>query len=92
MKRTLSFTLLLATTVLIACNSSSSDKTSEPEKSEITLVVASADAVEKFQCPMKCQGDTAYTTTGSCPVCKMDLEKVEANTEQHQHDSTEISY
>ncbi len=29
-----------------------------------------------YQCPMKCQGDTTYTTAGQCPVCKMDLEKI----------------
>jgi hypothetical protein len=38
-------------------------------------VVASDTATVVYQCPMKCQGDTAYVNAGSCPVCGMDLEK-----------------
>lgn len=53
-----------------ACNNSGSNKNKQ------TLVVATADAPEKYQCPMKCEGDTAYTTAGQCPVCEMDLEKL----------------
>lgn len=45
-----------------------------PEK-EVRLTVAADTAVVKYQCPMKCEGDTSYTTAGTCPVCKMDLEK-----------------
>lgn len=30
-----------------------------------------------FKCPMECEGEKTYDKTGSCPVCKMDLEKVE---------------
>lgn len=55
--------------VFISCNNTNNSKQ--------TLVVASADATEKYQCPMECQGDTAYTTAGQCPVCEMDLEKKE---------------
>ena len=30
----------------------------------------------KYQCPMKCEGDTAYTTAGQCAGCELNLEKV----------------
>lgn len=40
------------------------------------LEVAPETASVRYQCPMKCQGDTAYTTAGKCPVCKMDLKEV----------------
>ena len=30
-----------------------------------------------YQCPMKCEGDKTYNQSGQCPVCNMDLEKVE---------------
>jgi len=30
-----------------------------------------------FACPMKCEGEKTYDKTGSCPICKMDLKKVE---------------
>ncbi|HCS18966.1 MAG TPA: hypothetical protein DIW47_00130 [Bacteroidetes bacterium] len=45
---------------------------------ETTLEVAPETATVRYQCPMKCQGDTAYTTAGKCPVCKMDLKEVKA--------------
>jgi protein SCO1/2 len=59
-----------AAVAFISCNSS--DTTKESPKG---LIVASDTAKAKYQCPMKCEGDTAYTTEGKCPVCKMDLEK-----------------
>jgi len=30
-----------------------------------------------FQCPMECQVDTAYSQKGKCPICDMDLVKIE---------------
>ena len=44
-----------------------------------TLIVASDTAGVRYQCPMKCQSDTTYTTQGACPVCGMDLELVQKN-------------
>ncbi len=43
-----------------------------------TLEVAPETATVRYQCPMKCQGDTAYTTAGKCPVCKMDLKEIKS--------------
>lgn len=34
-------------------------------------------AMNAYQCPMKCEEDKTYAEEGSCPVCKMDLKKVE---------------
>lgn len=28
---------------------------------------------EKYQCPMKCEGDKVYNEPGNCPVCNMKL-------------------
>lgn len=33
--------------------------------------------VAVYQCPMKCEGDKTYSESGSCPVCKMDLQPIE---------------
>jgi|JI10StandDraft_1071094.scaffolds.fasta_scaffold501916_1 hypothetical protein len=71
MNRKIFLTLIIAAAIFASCNSSSTGNSSKQ-----TLVVATADATIKYQCPMKCEGDTAYTTTGKCPVCEMDLEKV----------------
>ncbi len=27
----------------------------------------------KYQCPMKCEGDKMYYSPGNCPVCNMNL-------------------
>ena len=62
---------ILATVLFISCNNGSNTNSNKQ-----TLVIAKEDAIEKYQCPMKCQGDTAYTTAGQCPVCEMDLEKI----------------
>lgn len=68
--KTIILSTLIAAMALIACNSKSTTK--EAPK---TLVVATDTASVKYQCPMKCEGDTAYTTSGKCPVCEMDLER-----------------
>ena len=34
----------------------------------------------KYQCPMKCEGEKIYDKPGTCPVCKMDLEKMDKKT------------
>jgi hypothetical protein len=65
-------TTIIAAAIFVSCNNSNTKTTSTNQP----LVVATADATEKYQCPMKCQGDTAYTTAGKCPVCEMDLEKL----------------
>ena len=62
---------IIAAVVFISCNNNSNTNTANAKP----LVVATAGATEKYQCPMKCEGDTAYTTAGQCPVCEMDLEK-----------------
>ena len=32
--------------------------------------------VVAYQCPMKCEGEKTFSQTGSCPVCKMDLQPI----------------
>ncbi len=56
--------------IFASCNNTSNNKKAT------SLVVASDTAIVKYQCPMKCQGDTAYTSAGQCPVCEMDLAKL----------------
>lgn len=35
-----------------------------------------------YHCPMQCEGDKTYGQKGSCPICKMDLVKVENKTKE----------
>lgn len=61
-----------AAVAFISCNSGNTTK-----ESPKALIVASDTASIKYQCPMKCEGDTAYTTEGKCPVCEMDFREDE---------------
>lgn len=45
-----------------------------------------------YQCSMKCEGEKMYDKPGSCPVCNMNLQKVEAKQEHHNHDSTHSNH
>ena len=40
-----------------------------------------------YQCPMKCEGDKTYKEPGQCPVCNMDLEKVEDHSAHEGHEN-----
>lgn len=45
----------------------------------LTLFASScsnATAKDKYQCPMKCEGEKTYDSAGKCPACGMDMEKV----------------
>lgn len=50
----------------------------------------SNDEVLAYQCPMKCEGEKTYNEPGTCPVCKMDLQKLESETDT-EITSNEIS-
>jgi Cu2+-exporting ATPase len=60
-----------------ACSNTGSSSTANQKPT-----LASDTASLKYQCPMKCQGDTAYKTAGQCPVCGMDLKEMD---EDHRH-------
>lgn len=80
--------LLTAVMFLASCG----NNTSESKRENISTEQA---ANAKYQCPMKCEGDKVYDKPGSCPVCNMDLQKVEGTHEHHQHhehDSTHANH
>jgi transcription initiation factor IIE alpha subunit len=59
--------------VLIAAVLFSSIACNVAEESKVLKVAAVNDSIQ-YQCPMKDQQDTTYTTTGECPKCGMELE------------------
>jgi protein SCO1/2 len=61
------FTVFVMVMTLASCNSKKSEKVSD----ELTV----------YQCPMKCEGEKTYAESGSCPVCKMDLQSIEMEEE-----------
>lgn len=68
--------MLVLMVLLASCNSNAS-KNAEKD-------------VATYQCPMQCEGAKTYTEAGTCPVCSMDLQKVEGN-EDEKEISDEIS-
>lgn len=64
--------IIISVAIFASCNSNNTTNNTNDK----ALVVAADTATVKYRCPMQCQGDTAYTTAGQCPVCEMDLEKV----------------
>jgi len=37
-----------------------------------------------YQCPIKCEGDKTYPKPGACPVCGMDIKKLEMGKDEHE--------
>ena len=60
--------LIKAIVVLILTSSPLLQSCSTSSSSEIVEV--------KYQCPMQCEEDKTYAEEGTCPVCKMELEKL----------------
>ena len=65
--------LLIMGGVIAGCNDSNENKQHNEHEHHSETV---------YQCPMKCEGDKTYDEAGSCPVCGMDMKKVES---KHEH-------
>jgi len=77
--------LLTAVMFMASCGNKTSESKKEDASTEQTVNAM-------YQCPMKCEGEKMYDKPGSCPVCNMDLEKVEGAHEHHEHDSTHTNH
>jgi len=74
--------LFLGITVMFT---SCKDSKSETKTNQSELGVEKADLAlnDAYQCPMDCEKGKTYDKEGTCPVCKMNLIKVE---KEHDHD------
>jgi len=82
MKTQISTALLLAAVMFFAsCGSNNSESKNDKATTEQT-------GNAKYQCPMKCEGDKTYDKPAQCPVCNMDLKKLEDTHEHGEHDDT----
>lgn len=43
--------------------------------------------VDAYKCPMDCEKGKTYDEEGKCPVCEMDLKKVEKKGEHEDHEA-----
>ncbi|TJY37023.1 heavy metal-binding domain-containing protein [Pontimicrobium aquaticum] len=75
--------MLSASTVLVSCKGEKKEHNEETEMQEDHAAdkadMAMNDSV--YQCPMDCEDGKTYDEEGKCPVCKMDLKKVEKDEE-----------
>jgi len=63
--RPLGFVAIFAIfSISLSCNNSSTEANSEEA------------IVTEYSCPMKCEKDKTYAHEGKCPVCEMDLKKI----------------
>jgi Cu2+-exporting ATPase len=68
------FSAIIAIAFLTSCGSGTpSTKTDSAAKADSAKAHPTAD---KYQCPMKCEGDKTYDKPGNCPVCQMQMKKV----------------
>ena len=68
-KKILVFALFFGLSMIVL-----SCKGNEKETSETEIVEEQHD---HYKCPMACEEGKTYNEKGNCPVCKMDLQKVE---------------
>ncbi|MBT8279004.1 MAG: hypothetical protein KJO41_08380 [Bacteroidia bacterium] len=67
--------------VMVSCKESKEKE--EETKSSLAAEKAEMAMNDVFQCPMDCEDGKTYEEEGTCPVCKMDLKKVEHDKEKH---------
>lgn len=94
MKKTILILALLfsASTVLVSCKGEKKEHSEENEAYENHAADKADIAMnDVYHCPMGCEEGKTYEEKGSCPVCKMDLKKVEEeghdNDENHAEDN-----
>lgn len=73
-----------------AINAQTKKKSVKKTSTTKTTGAKTATAVVKYQCPMKCEGHKTYAKEGKCPVCTMNLAKVDTKkattgNEGHTH-------
>ena len=76
MMMTASLMLIVGTSALTACGGAS--EAEEGAKTEEGSESREHADHEHYACPMDCEKGKVYDEEGSCPICGMDLEKVES--------------
>jgi transcription initiation factor IIE alpha subunit len=84
MKPVITASIFFTALLFASCGNNSNEKSNDnaTEQTENAM----------YQCPMKCEGDKMYDKPGQCPVCNMDLVKVEGAHEYHEQDTTKANH
>lgn len=79
MKKVLLSIVLLTVIGFTSCKSEKKENSQEEHSKEMAKV--------EYHCPMECEGDKTYADKDAkCPVCKMDLVKVEHHDDDDDHE------
>jgi len=75
--------------ITISCKGEKKEATEHSETHENHAADRADIAMnEAYQCPMDCEEGKTYDKEGKCPVCKMDLKKVEKEVESKKEEKT----
>ena len=77
MMMTASLMLILGTSALTSCGDATEAEESATTEENTETHDEHADHAH-YACPMDCEKGKVYDEEGKCPVCKMNLEKVES--------------
>ncbi len=81
---------LCISTIVVSCKDSKKETEKEVEQTELGVEKADLALNDVYQCPMDCEKGKTYDKEGTCPVCEMNLKKVEKEEEgTHQHEDGE---
>ncbi len=90
-KSILVFVLFFSMSIIVAsCKDSKKQSEKEVGVEQTELGVEKADLAmnDAYVCPMGCEGDKTYDKEGKCPVCEMDMKKVEKEESDADHDES----
>ena len=79
MKKVIFSMAVLALLVVTSCKTEVK-KDNEPVKEEMADMAV-------YQCPMDCEKGKTYDKEGNCPVCKMEIKKVEKDAMKNEDHS-----
>ncbi len=75
--------------IVTSCKGEKKETKEAPEMQENHAADAADMAMNDiYQCPMDCEKGKTYDKEGKCPVCEMDLKKVEKEA-KHEHENGE---
>lgn len=81
--------VFLGSTCFIGCSGESSQENEKPEANKIESVeLEEHQQHAKYACPMDCENGKMYDQTGSCPVCKMNLEPAAVKAKDSDGENT----
>lgn len=92
MKKVLIVLVLMLSTsiILVSCKEDKKDSKEETEMHQDHAADKADMAMNTvYQCPMDCEKGKTYDSAGACPVCAMDLKKIEKEGE-HKHENGEV--